>query len=414
MGILDIFRASKVEKRPKAAAQSSGGGQMFSNLKDPAFLEMMRNGGTSVTVESAMKNPAVLRSVDLISGTIARLPLYIRRKDAAGRIINAKDHPLYSVLMHRPNAWQNAHQFRELMQGWLLVHGNAYASIVRDVRSRDVIALNPIHPGKVTPEQTDDLSIAYKVSLKNGGTREFAADQVLHLRGSSDDGVTGWSPVKLAADVISAHVLSQHAARRVFENGMMVGGNLTHPGKLSQEAYERLRASMEDRSGSDNAGKWIITEEGMEAKPFASTAVDAQLVEFRSALVEDIARVFGVPRPLLMVDDTSWGSGIEQLAILFVRFALAPWFSVWENGIKVSCLRPSEYDTYFADFDERELLRGTIKEQFEAYAKAAGAGGHKPFMEPNEIRDDLGLGTHPDGSGLKAAGDIKNDQNQAV
>lgn len=391
----------------------TGTGRTFVSVDDPALLEAIREGqGVGIiSVKQALKNTAVLRSVDLISGVAGRLPLYVRRKDATGRVINDKEHPLYSVLMHRPNAWQNAHQFKQLMQTWLLIHGNAFAQIVRS--SGQVVALNPLHPNRVTVEQQPDFSLSYQVTGKFNKTTRMRADEILHLRGNSEDGVSGWSPVKQAADIISAHVLSQRAASRVFENGMMVGGNLSHPSKLSQEAFERLKASMDERSGADNAGRWIITEEGMTASPFASTAVDAQLVEFRSALVEDVGRVFGVPRPLLGIDDTSWGSGIEQLAILFVRFGLAPWFDVWEQGLKIACLRPSEWETHYLDFDERELLRGTIKEQFEAYAKAAGAGGHKPWMEPNEIREDIGLGAHADGLGLRSAGET-NEQAQAV
>lgn len=392
----------------------TGDMQMFTGLDDPALMEAIRAGqhGGTVSVQQAMKNPAVIRSVALISGVTGRIPLYLRRRGRDGKVVNATDHPLYKVLMHRPNAWQTAHQFKKLMQTWLLVHGNAYAQIVR-LRG-EVVALNPLHPNRVSVEQQPDFSLRYTVTSKNDRTLVLGASDILHLWGESEDGVRGHVPVQQAADVIASHVHSMRAARRIFENGIMTGGELRHKGTLTPAAYERLKASMDDRTGPENAGRWLILEEGMEAHAHASTAEDAQLVEWRAGLVEDIARVFGVPRPLLMIDDTSWGSGIEQLAILFVRFGLAPWFDVWEQGIKIACLRPSEWDDVYADFDERELLRGTIKEQFEAYAKAAGAGGHKPWMEPNEIRDDLGLGQHPDGEGLKASGDLKREQDQTA
>jgi HK97 family phage portal protein len=400
-------------EKPSAAQPRAMAGDVFHGLDDPRLLEYIRQGGSAggTTVGDALKNTAVLRSVDLISGVIGRLPLNIKEVKAKGAVAEATTHPLHNVLMHKPNAWQNANQFKSLMQTWALVHGNAVAQIIT-LQGR-VVAFNPLHPTRVSIEQRSDFSLEYQVTGQNNLTQRLEASQVLHIRGPSEDGYKGWSPVKQAADVIQAHVDAQRASARVFKNGMMVGGNLSHPGKMSNEAYDRLRASMEDRSGAENAGKWIITEEGMTASPFASTAVDAQLVEFRAALVEDIGRVFGVPRPLLGVDDTSWGSGIEQLAILFIRFGLAPWFDAWEQEIKIKCLRPSEWDRFTPDFEERELLRGTIKEQFEAYAKAAGAGGHMPWMETNEIRRDLGLGDHADGFGLKQAG-MTNEQTEPV
>lgn len=375
--------------------------QVFAGLNDPAFLEFVRNG--SVSLEGALKNSAVFRSVELITGAMGALPLCVMER-VAGDLKPALGHSLHRVLMHRPNGWQSAFQFKSLMQHRALLHGNAYALIVRS--GSRVVALQPIDTHRVTVDQRGDFSLRYRVSRPDGSFAELASDEVLHIRGVSDDGVTGVSRVRQAADVIGVGVASQLAAARMLENGMVLGGNLRHPGKLSKEAYERLQASMQQRhAGPENAGKWIITEEGMEAKPFQATASDAQLVELRAMVVDDIGRVFGVPRPLLGVSDTSWGSGIEQLAILFVRFGLSPWFRNWEDEIKVKCLSPSEWDDVFPDFQERELLRGTFKEQFEAFAKAAGSGGHMPWMEPNEIRDEIGLGPHKDGAGLRPAGE---------
>jgi HK97 family phage portal protein len=392
----------------RASVQASDGGRVM-NINDPAFHEFVRTGAYGIG--DALKNSAVMRSVDLISGAMGMLPLQVKRRTNGVPVI-AEDHPLYRVLMLRPNGWQSPFQFKQLMQYWALVHGNAYALITRSAGR--VIAANPIEPARVTVDQRPDFSLFYRVSRKDGSYVELEARDVLHLRGVSDDGITGVSRVRLAADVINIGVQSQRAAERIFKNGMMVGGNFTHPGKLSKEAQGNLQASMAARhAGAENAGKWLILEEGMTASPYAQTAVDSQLVELRSAMVEDIGRVFGVPRPLLGVDDTSWGTGIEQLAILFVRFGLAPWFKAWEDAISVSCLTSAELGVIYADFDERELLRGTIKDQFEAFAKGSGAGGHKPWLTANEIRDLQDMPPHPDGNGLESAGQTRGNNEQS-
>ena len=104
-------------------------------------------------------------------------------------------------------------------------------------------------------------------------------------------------------------------------------------------------------------------------------------------LVEEVARAFGVPRPLLMMDDTSWGSGIEALGVFFVQYALQHWFTVWEQAIERAALTPAERKTHYVKFNERALLRGTLKDQSEFFTKALGAGGHSPWMSPNEVRD---------------------------
>jgi HK97 family phage portal protein len=406
-----LFGAAAPQMRPQAAY---GDGMTFNGLNDPALLEFIRagqRGGGSV--EQAMRHPAVLRAVELLSGSIGMLPLYVKRKRRDGSVEFATDTTLWRVLQHKPNGWQTPFQFKSLMQHWALVHGNAYAQIVRRAGSNEVLALNPIRPGRVTVEQRTDFSLEYRVSRENRDQVVMRAGDILHLRGPSEDGITGLSRVQLAADVIATGSQARRAARRIFENGIMTGGALRHPGKLSPEAFERLRQSMQERlEGIENAGRWMILEEGMEAAPYASTAKDSQLVEMGAAGIDDIGRMFGIPRPLLGVDETSWGSGIEQLAILFVRFGLAPWFTAWEDALNLACIAERDWGTVYTDFDERELLRGSMKDQAEFFAKASGAGGHKPWMEPNEIREISGLSPHPDGTGLTPAGAMAQETTQ--
>ncbi|MEM6617459.1 MAG: phage portal protein [Pseudomonadota bacterium] len=410
MNLFGLFKRARAVASPPRAMT----GLEYTGLDDPRFLEMIRNGGAStVTVKTALKNSAVSRSVELLSSATGMLPLLARRKSENGKVVDATDHPMYGVLKYKPNTWQNAFQFKQQMQFWALLYGNSYAVIVRS-RGR-VIGLNPIHPDRVRVKQESDFSLRYEVSRQDASYTVFPASNILHIRGQSEDGVTGLSKVQQAGDIIGITLASQAAADRMYQKGMHLGGHLKHPSTLGKEAMETLRASLEAYySGPENAGKWLVTEENMEATPFENNAVDGQLVEMRAALVEEIGRLFGVPRPLLGVDDTSWGTGVEQLGILFVRYGLAPWFKVWEDEISIKCFAPSEWGTVYPDFDERELLRGTIKEQFEAFAKASGAGGHKPWLEANEIRELTGLGVHEDGYGLTPAGKDDNEQNNAV
>lgn len=215
---------------------------------------------------------------------------------------------------------------------------------------------------------------------------------MFHLRyGLSEDGFTGLSLVRQAAEAIGVALQTDQAAARLFRNGMMVGGALKHPGKLSPEAYERLKASMEEREGADMAHKWLITEEGMEASPFSQTGRDSQHLETRKHQIEDIARPFGVPRPLLGIDETSWGSGIDALGQFFVRYGLSPWFESWEQAVSRSLLTDEEADIYEAKFNPGALLRGSMQQQAEFFAKGLGSGGHHPFLEVDEVRGWLDL-----------------------
>lgn len=406
MGFFDLFRSKPEAEAPKRAPRADW--QQFEDLDDPYLAQFLRSGretasGAVVTPSLALFNTTVFRCVDLISGSIGMLPLYLMRKSDKGGYAEAEDHPLYTVLQYQPNSWQTAYEFRRQMQAHALTHGNAYARIVRGV-GRRVVALHPLHPSNVCVEQADDLTVTYKVTLKGGRYVELPASEVFHVRDVSDDGVVGLSRVRQAKEAIGLALQTEQAAGRLFKNGTMVGGALTHPGKLGDDEFENLNTSLKDKfSGAENAHKWLILEEGMKAEQFSPSARDSQQVETRNQQIEEIARAFGVPRPLLMMDDTSWGSGIETLGQFFVRYGLAPWFIAWEQAIARCLLTPDERRTHKADFDERELLRGSMKDQAEYLTKALGSGGSRPFMSQNEARDYIGLvkSDDPDADSLK-------------
>ena len=313
------------------------------------------------------------------------------------------------MLRWQPNPWQTAHEFKQLMQGWLLLHGNAYAQIVRTLGR--VAALVPIDPRRVSIETDGGMfPMRYRLTTERNEAVTVEPRDMLHLRGFSIEAEKGVSRIQKAGEIIDTLAQQNTAASSIYTNGVIAGVALTHPNKLSPEASRRLQADYEaGYAGASNAGRVMVLEEGMKREFPPATAESAQMVQMRAQLTESIGRVFGVPRPLMFMDDTSWGSGIEQLAMLFVRFGLAPWFSVWEQAITRSLQPVAERAAVYPDFDERELLRGTMKDQGEFLARALGSGGHRPWMEVNEARQLVGLGSHPDGGGLIAAGETQND-----
>lgn len=411
MGFFDIFRnkgtsaAAEGTSRPQASAP----GQFFTGLDDPDLADYLRGSSTQsgayVTAKTSLQNMTVLRCVMLISEAIGMLPLNLHKVGPQRE--KAEGHPVHKLLTSMPNNWQTAYEFKSTMQSRALLYGNAYAMQVRS--GGRVVRLVPLDSQRVEPILQDDFTMVYRYTKPNGGTTDLRAEDVFHLRDLSEDGVLGMSRVKLAREAIGLAMQAENAAARLFKNGMMVGGALKHPGTLSTEAYERLQQSMADRySGSANAHKWMVLEEGMGAEQFAQTASDSQHIENRSHQIEEIARAFGVPRPLLMMDDTSWGSGIEQLGIYFVQYTLAPWFTAWEQAIERSMLAPAERAQYYAKFNERALLRGGMKDQSEFFAKALGAGGHRPWMTVNEVR---GLSDLPE-SDAEGTDDLTNPMTQ--
>ena len=135
---------------------------------------------------------------------------------------------------------------------------------------------------------------------------------------------------------------------------------------------------------------------------FATSAKDAELVALMTREAEEVARFTGVPRPLLMFNETSWGSGIEQLSLFFITYCLMPWFVIWEEAVWTWLLTAAEQQSYFAKFNEGALLRGSMKDQAD-FLKAA-LGPNVGFLAQNEAREFMDRNPLPGGDELPRAG----------
>lgn len=357
--------------------------RQFNGMDDPALLEFIRAGQGGAHDSFQLRNMAVLRCVSLICGTVGMLPLNLIAAGPEKRV--ASEHPVHRLLKRKPNPWQTPLEFKRQMELAKQRHGNAYARVVWSAGRP--IHLIPLDSTAVRAELGDDWKMVYRYNSKKRGEIVLKQEEVFHLRDLSIDGVVGLSRMKLADRAIRLAMDAERAASRIFETGNMAGGAIEVPGELSDTAYNRMRQSLDtEYAGADAAQRWMLLEENAKANKFGSTAQEAQHIENRSAQVEEVARLYGVPRPLLFLSDTSWGAGIEQLGIFFLQYTMLEHFINWEQAVERTLLQEYELEQYQAKFNVRALMRGTLKDQADFFAKALGAGGTAPWHTQNEVR----------------------------
>lgn len=391
-----------------------GAQKAFAALTSADLYDFMRNGGETasgsyVTASNSLNNMALLRCVSLIAESIGMLPLNLIAK--GDEKAYATEHPLYNILKNKPNDFQSSYKFKSTMQTSVLLHGNAYARIIRS--GGRVIKLIPLNSTRVEPKLDETtFTVSFEIRRDDGSKYSLPSKDILHLADLSEDGLKGLSRVDKAKEAIGLALQAEKAAARLFKNGVMAGGALVYPGKLNPQQIANIQSSLESKyTGSDQAHKWMVLEEGVKPEKWAATGADSQHLENRNHQIQEIARAFGVPRPLLMMDDTSWGSGIEQLGIFFVQYGLQHWFTVWEQGLENALLDDKERGNYYIKFNERALLRGTLKDQAEFFTKSLGAGGHMPWMTANEVRDLQDLSKFSDPLADKLESPLMRTQN---
>lgn len=108
-------------------------------------------------------------------------------------------------------------------------------------------------------------------------------------------------------------------------------------------------------------------------------------MEARQYSVEQICRIFGVPPVMIghaANGTTTWGSGIEQLILQYVKTCLAPMLIGIEGSIKRDLLDAKSRKTTIVKFSMEGLLRGDSAARAEFLSKMVTNG----IYTPNEAR----------------------------
>lgn len=267
------------------------------SLSNPAewlFAGNESKTGIQVTETTAMQLSAVFGAVRVISETIASLPWDVKTtQDDIVR--DAKDHPI-NKLIHSPNLMMTDFTLREVCQAHLCLHGNAFIVIKRDA-SGQAVRLIPVHPDRVKIKVYNEEKF-YQIDDKE----TFDDSEMIHIAGLGFDGIQGKSVIESARESIGLGLAADRFGGSFFGNGANISAVLTHPGRLSDEAYKRMIRSWHQRnSGLDNAHKTAILEEGMRVEKMSISPSESQFLETRRFSVEDIARFFRIPLAYLVV-----------------------------------------------------------------------------------------------------------------
>ena len=153
------------------------------------------NGGCSAN--KAMLLSTVYRCVDVISDSVAQLPLEPYYKDKDGFKMKFIEHPSYYILNKEPNKIMSRFTFIKTLVVSTLLKGNGYALIERDGKG-DAVALHYVNPDFVTAIN-EDGNIKYSVTGIKGYVESC---NMIHILNFSYDGITGISTLAHAKQTL--------------------------------------------------------------------------------------------------------------------------------------------------------------------------------------------------------------------
>lgn len=361
------------------------------------FTAFNAASGMHVTPESAMRLSSVYACVALIAGAISVLPCNVYRRTPQAR--EQVDHDVWWLLNETPYPTVTSLSFWEWIIASKLLRADGVAQIVRN-RAGQPKYFMPLPRECVLIEKVGDRNRFYV----NDGISRYGLDQddVLHFPGFCGLSVIGHA----AKNAIGTGLAADAFSGGFFKNGLVPSSVVTYPQGVAptKDQQEFLRTQLEQRAGNGNHHKPLLLVNGGKLESVTMTAEDAQLLETRKFQVIDIARAFGVPPHMIgeTSASTTWGSGVEQMSIGFVRYTLGPHLTQIQQELNRKLWPRSA--TYFVEFNREALLAGDSKSEAEYFSKALGGPGAQGWMSVNEVRRVKNLPPDPNFTGVVKAG----------
>lgn len=356
-------------------------------LTDASLLSWMTGpksaAGVNVSEERVLGLPAYYRALTVTAGALAALPVKTYQVGTRERIRRA-------TVLETPNPRQTSIEWRTTTFLHLFAWGNAFSRKVRD-GSGLVRQVWPVHPAGVrvelvNPTEQDPAGKLFIVRHRDGTEERLTSADMLHMPYMSMDGAEGVRPMVAFRQSLGLAIAGDDATASFFGNGSRLSGIIKTDNEMSDAGASRLKARWREMvGGTSRTGDIAVLDRGADFTPVSIPPVDAQLLESRKFAVSDIARIIGTPPHLVgdITNSTSWGTGIEQQVLGWVKFTLQTPISAAEARWTKELLPAGEY----AEHSLEGLLRGDSKARAEFYRVLTDLSA----ISPAEIRDHENL-----------------------
>lgn len=356
---------------------------------------------TDVTPYTATTLSAVWYAVDKIAGDIGQLPLCPYRKNGRQRD-QAIDHPAYRLLRQEANAYQTAHQFKELLTSHALLWGNGRAYVRRDNRGEPV-ELIPLLPDRtetmlvggekihITKPNRDERLTTFEDLFSGEGDPEdrivVRDADCLHIMGHSELGVAGVGIITKARRSISVGLEADHRAQTQMKKGFTGRVMLEAPQgafRKAEDAKEFLGDFRKAHASSEDGETIGLLRDGTKANVMNISNGDMQFLESRAFQVQEIMRWFGLESMPGDADSVSYNS-LAQKSLSYHQGTLSRWCDRWEQGCNKSLRSDTEkrQESHYFKFKTGAMLRGTTKERYEVYQIGRQIG----VLSANDVRE---------------------------
>lgn len=369
---IEIRKATKQETSRVTAWSSNGSRPIFTSRSKPMLLS------------------TVYRCVDLISDSVAVLPLKTYHLDKEGFKSEAKEHPAYYLLDMEPNEDMTRYVFFKTLMASVLLTGNGYAYIERDGKMNAVqLIYLPSNQVAIT-WVTDPNGIMRKRYQVTGFKELVEPRDMIHVLNFSYDGIIGVSTLEHARQSLGIATSTEEHAEGFFKSGASVAGILTVEGaRLDKDKKDQIYRTWKERTNpiTGHPNGIAVLEGNMKYQPISISPKDSQFIESRQFNVVDLCRFFSVsPVKAFDLSKSSY-STVEATQLQYLTDTALAVITKIELEINRKIFLPSERGKFISEFDTSAILRTDKSAQAAYWKDMANVGA----ATPNEIRRENNL-----------------------
>ena len=363
-------------RRPTPTAVEERGANPYSAWGDSTpptnGMLAMPVAGTAINEKSAMAIAAVSTSVAILADAVSTLPLRQFQGTGPDRV-----EVELSPVVAQPWVEVSQLNFLDQVTRSLALRGNAWGHIVQRDRRGYPQQVVLVHPDQVHASR-DPLTGELIIRM---GSDLIPLDDVWHVPYHMAPGhILGLNPIEIHRNAFGLARAADLSAGSFFSNSSRPDGILKVKGDLTDDDARSLAQQWaQNHQGIGNQYMPAVLTGEMDWQQISVSPKDAQFIETRQLSRTEIFSIFRIP-PHMGGDvdrTTSWGTGIEQQEIGFVRNTLMGYLKRIEDAFTAMTPRGN-----YVRFDLDHRLRGDSLQRWQSYMVARTLGG----LSVSEIR----------------------------
>ena len=417
MNMIRGLRALLGAVRQGQDARRESGGARFEGMFAQGFGDMA-GGGASGWAQPAFgeyypRSAIVYAAIKVRQDAVARLPLRVMRTRAANRMdrigggrgstgsprtVNARaggepveaGHPLQRLL-DSPNPFWSRSDLWRATETYLSLWGSAFWGLERDEHG-SIAEIWPLRPDKMRVIPDPKLYIKGFVYVGAGSELvPYLPEDVVWMRYFNPlDEYAGLSPIAPLRQSADMGMDALRANRKLLQNDSTPGLIIEMEGFPTDAEVSDFYARWESRfQGVEKTRRPALLSPGMKASNLGFSPRDMEYIESLRWSLEDVTRVFGVPKVMIGDLENTTFSNFSTARRLFWEDTVAAQVAFYEDALRRQLLPHFGDESLTVEFD----LSGVeaLKESEENKAKRRSIYVKAGIMTVDEVRREMNL-----------------------